>query len=149
MRGSAMTSENNLWVLGISASPHNGAACLLKGDEIVAAVQEERLNRIKRAAIYGAYPSLAIDYCLDYAGIEPGDLSLVVSCVTNRAKTPEQDLSLNPTLRTRAHQTPVIYIPHHYGHAFSTFATSGFAEAAVLVLDGVGSPFEDFTAEEQ
>lgn len=144
-----MTSENNLWVLGISASPHNGAVCLLKGDEIVAAVQEERLNRIKRAAIYGAYPSLAIDYCLDYAGIGPGDLSLVVSCVTNRAKTPEQDLSLNPTLRTRVHQTPVLYIPHHYGHAFSAFATSGFAEAAILVLDGVGSPFEDFTADEQ
>jgi carbamoyltransferase len=144
-----MTSENNLWVLGISASPHNGAACLLKGDEIVVAIQEERLNRIKRAAVYGAYPSLAIEYCLDYAGIGPGDLGMVVSCVTNRAKSPEQDLSLNSALRTRAHQTPVLYIPHHYGHAFSAFATSGFAESAVMVIDGVGSPFEDFTADEQ
>jgi carbamoyltransferase len=144
-----MTTANNPWVLGISASPHNGAVCLLRGDEIVAAIQEERLSRIKRAALYGAYPSLAIEYCLDYAGIRPGDLSLVVCCVTNRAKAPEQDVSLNPILQTRIHNTPTIYIPHHYGHAFSAFATSGFKDSAILVVDGVGSPFEDFTEDEQ
>jgi carbamoyltransferase len=144
-----MSSEDSLWILGISASPHNGAVCLLKGDEIVAAIQEERLSRIKRAAVYGAYPSLAIEYCLEYAGIRSGDLSLVVSCVTNRSTTPEQDLSLNPALQTRTHKTPTLYIPHHYGHAVSAFATSGFEESAVLVIDGVGSPFEDFTEDEK
>lgn len=144
-----MSSEKNLWILGISASPHNGAVCLLKGDEIVAAIQEERLSRIKRAAVYGAYPSLAVEYCLEYAGIRPGDLSLVVSCVTNRSKTPEQDLSLNPVLQTRTLKTPTLYVPHHYGHAVSAFATSGFQESAILVIDGVGSPFEDLTGDEK
>ena len=65
------------WILGISAS-HNGSACLLRGDEIVVAIQEERLSRFKRHRINGAGPSLAISYCLNYAGIAPSDLSLVV-----------------------------------------------------------------------
>jgi len=46
------------WVLGIAAS-HNGAACLLHGDEIVVAVQEERITRVKRPDL-GATPSHAV-----------------------------------------------------------------------------------------
>ena len=72
------------WILGISAS-HNGSACLLKGDEIVVAIQEERLTRFKRHRIRGAGPSRAVAYCLNYAGIEPSELSLVVLCVQGRA----------------------------------------------------------------
>ncbi len=37
-----MSTSSKPWVLGLSAS-HNGAACLLHGDRIAAAVQEERL----------------------------------------------------------------------------------------------------------
>jgi hypothetical protein len=47
------------WVLGI-ASSHNGAVCLLHGDEIVVAIQEERLPRLERAPHPGARKSLAI-----------------------------------------------------------------------------------------
>jgi carbamoyltransferase len=137
------------WILGISASPHNGAVCLLNGDEIVAAIQEERLNRRKRAPVFGASPSLALQYCLEHAGICPSDLKLVVCCVTNQARVPQHDLAANPILQTCLHNTPTLYIPHHYGHAFSTFATSGFAESAILVIDGIGSPFEDFTESEK
>ena len=144
-----MIKGTSPWILGISASPHNGAACLLRGDDIIIAIQEERLSRIKRAGIFGAYPSLAIEHCLEYACIRPDDLSLIVSCVTNRAKAPEQDVNLNPVLRTRGQRVPTVYIPHHYGHALSVFATSGFKESAILVIDGVGSPFEDLTMEEK
>lgn len=140
--------KSDPWICGISASPHNGAVCLLKGDEIVVAIQEERLSRRKRDAINGAHPSLALSYCLEYAGIQPSDLSLVVCCVTTRAKTPLQDVKLNPILQTELHHIPVLYIPHHLGHAVSAFATSGFRESAILVVDGMGSPFEDFTGQE-
>ena len=143
-----MSRNNDLWVLGISASPHNGAVCLLRNDEIVVAVQEERLTRIKRAPVYGALPSMAIDYCLKYAGIRAANLDIVVSCVTNRAKTPEQDVSVNPIFRN-LQDTPILYLPHHYGHALSVFATSGFGESAILIVDGQGSPFEDLTQAEK
>jgi len=46
------------WILGIAAS-HNGGACLLHGDEIAVAVQEERLLRNKRTRIRGACDPLS------------------------------------------------------------------------------------------
>jgi carbamoyltransferase len=144
-----MTNKNDPFVLGISASPHNGSVCLLKGDEIVVAIQEERLIRRKRAPLYGARPSLAIEYCLDYAGIRPSDLNMIVCCVTNHAKTPDQDVTLNPILQPKRYNIPVLYLPHHSGHAISAFATSGLKESAVLVVDGAGSPLEDLTEEEK
>ena len=135
------------WILGISAS-HNGSACLLKGDQIVVAIQEERLTRFKRHRIYGAKASKAVAYCLNYAGIEPSDLSLVVLCIQGRKQDQVHDLRLEPFLNVFTHKIPTLTIPHHYGHAVSVFATSGFAESAVLIVDGAGSPVSDFTTEE-
>ena len=135
------------WILGISAS-HNGSACLLRGDEIVVAIQEERLSRFKRHRILGAGPSQAVAYCLNYARIEPRDLSLVVLCIQGRASDQKHDIRLDPFLNVLTHSIPSLTIPHHYGHAVSVFATSGFAESAVLIVDGAGSPVEDLTPDE-
>ena len=135
------------WILGISAS-HNGSACLLKGDEIVVAIQEERLTRFKRHRIRGAGPSRSVAYCLNYAGIEPADLDLVVLCIQGRARDKTHDITLDPFLNVVTHAIPTITIPHHYGHAVSAFATSGFVESAVLIVDGAGSPVDDFTSDE-
>jgi len=135
------------WILGISAS-HNGSACLLRGDEIVVAIQEERLTRFKRHRIYGAGPSKAVAYCLNYARIEPRDLSLVVLCIQGRASEQKHDIRLDPFLNVLTHAIPTITIPHHYGHAVSVFATSGFEESAVLIVDGAGSPVEDVKPDE-
>ena len=136
------------WVLGISAS-HNGAVCLLHGDEIVVAIQEERLSRFKRHRLYGRGPSLAAKYCLEYAGLNPADLDLVVLCVQGRLQDEVHDIYGDPFLNLRAHGTRMLTIPHHYGHAFSAFATSGFEESAILIIDGAGSPDSDFTAAER
>ncbi len=135
------------WILGISAS-HNGSACLLHGDEIVVAIQEERLTRFKRHRIYGAGPSRAVAYCLNYARIEPRDLSLIVLCIQGSVTDQKHDIRLDPFLNVLTHAIPTTTIPHHYGHAVSVFATSGFAESAVLIVDGAGSPVDDFTPDE-
>jgi carbamoyltransferase len=145
----------NHWIMGLGASPHNGAVCLLRDDEIVVAIQEERLVRTKRAGLFGGEYSQAVDYCLDYAKIRPSDLSLVVCCSVNLGLIPEerrswwtqarcQDVSKNRVLDTIANKVPTLNIPHHYGHAMSAFATSGFEESAILVVDGLGSPLADF-----
>lgn len=136
------------WVLGISAS-HNGAVCLLNDDEIVVAVQGERLSRFKRHRIYGAEPSRGLGYCLDYAGITLDDLSLVVMCLQGRARDARHVVESNLALRRTRGTVPVLRIPHHFGHAVSAFATSGFGDAAVLVVDGAGSPFEDLPGDER
>ena len=62
-------------VLGVSAFYHDSAAALVDDGRIVAAAQEERFTRRKFDA---AYPRLAINYCLNEAGIELKDLDYVV-----------------------------------------------------------------------
>ncbi|HXM48136.1 MAG TPA: carbamoyltransferase C-terminal domain-containing protein [Pyrinomonadaceae bacterium] len=142
-----MANNHSPLILGISAS-HNGAVCLLRGHELIVSVQEERLTRKKRRKIYGAQHSLALEYCLDYAGIKPQDLDLVVLTVTGKARSPMHDLKLNSFLRVQQNQIETLVIPHHLAHAVSAFATSGFEESAVLVVDGIGSTIEDLTAAE-
>ena len=142
------STDQQPWVLGISAS-HNGSVCLLHGDQIVVAIQEERLSRFKRHRIVGRGPSLATQYCLNYAGLAPAELDLVVLCVQGKANDELHDIYLDPFLTLRAHEVPLLTIPHHYGHAFSAFATSGFAESAILIVDGAGSPASDFTTSEK
>lgn len=62
-----------IYVLGIY-SAHNATAALLKNGEIIACVSEERFNGKKN---YVGFPKQSIKWCLESAGIEPSDLSLV------------------------------------------------------------------------
>lgn len=143
-----MASSSKPWVLGLSAS-HNGAACLLHGDRIVAAVQEERLVGKKRARLYGSRPSLAVQYCLAQGGIGAADLDMIVICAQSALNLPENDLTANAMLDVKGNGTPTLTISHHAGHAISAFATSGFDDAAVLVVDGMGSPTSDLSDDEK
>jgi carbamoyltransferase len=53
-------------ILCLSAYYHDSAAALVIGGHIVAAAQEERFSRIKYDA---GFPTQAVDYCLDEAGL--------------------------------------------------------------------------------
>lgn len=136
------------WILGL-ASSHNGAACLLHGDEIAVAIQEERLLRFKRAEHPVGFSSLSIKYCLDHAGITAKDLDAVVVCSTAATKSRYHDVFLNPQLQVAGHDTKVFVIPHHYGHAIACHMLSGYRSSAVLVIDGNGSPLDELLDEEK
>lgn len=62
-------------ILGISAFYHDSAAALICDGDIVAAAQEERFTRIKHDA---DFPQLAIEFCLQQAGIDAGQLDFIV-----------------------------------------------------------------------
>ena len=62
-------------VLGISAFYHDSAAALVQDGRITAAAQEERFTRKKHDA---GFPSNAIAYCLQQAGLRGSDIDLVV-----------------------------------------------------------------------
>jgi carbamoyltransferase len=130
------------WILGISAS-HNGSACLLHGEQIVVAIQEERLTRVKRARVRGGSAALSIEYCLKMGGISAAELDMIVVAVQGPRAKLEEDIYLNPLLRIGAHRVRCEYIGHHRAHAISAFVTSGLTESAVLVIDGMGSPVMD------
>jgi carbamoyltransferase len=64
-----------MWILGISAFYHDSAAALVRDGEVVAAAQEERFTRKKHDS---HFPSNAIRYCLDSAGVKPHELDHAV-----------------------------------------------------------------------
>jgi carbamoyltransferase len=55
-----------MYILGINAYHGDAAAALIKDGRIVAAVEEERFNRVKHCA---GFPTEAVRYCLQVAGI--------------------------------------------------------------------------------
>lgn len=55
-----------MYILGISAFFHDSAACLIKGEKIIAAASEERFTRKKQDE---AFPKNAVLYVLSEAGI--------------------------------------------------------------------------------
>ena len=127
------------WILGLSAS-HNGAAALLRGDEVVAAVQEERLSRLKRDRTWAGRATLATRCVLDSGGIGADELDVVAACIQGHPQAPEHALAANAQLALAAHGTESLVLSHHRGHAAHAWVSSGFSEAAVLVVDGLGSP---------
>jgi carbamoyltransferase len=129
------------WVLGIAGS-HDGAHCLLRGGRIVCASREERLTGVKRARVRAGRGGLGLRYCLDAAGITVNDLAVVVSANQRSARHAENDVTLNPQLRSIPHLRRMT-VTHHLAHAASAVACSGFNRCAVLVCDGSGSPFAD------
>ena len=62
-------------IVGISAYYHDSAAALLVDGEIIAAAQEERFTRKKHDP---GFPHNALKYCLEEAGIRPGEIDRIV-----------------------------------------------------------------------
>jgi carbamoyltransferase len=61
-------------ILGIDAFAHDSAASLVSDGDVIGAVEEERLSRVKHT---GAFPALAIEACLREASATFGDVDAV------------------------------------------------------------------------
>lgn len=130
-----MAGSRPVYILGTGVS-HDSSTCLMKDGEILVAIEKERLTRKKHD---GGNDSAAIAYCLAAAGIKYSDLSLVVQ--NANFGTPLPNWLDGP--RPLNGEVPVVTISHHLAHAWSAFGTSPFDEAAILVIDGCGSSFDD------
>jgi carbamoyltransferase len=140
-----------MWILGYHGPPvgwHDGAVCLVDGDGTVAAFAEnERFSRTKHAIRES--PVLAMEYCLSVAGITRSDIDVVavgldLPIAFTWLKAPwTYDQPVELLARelgwTATDRVPdVVFCSHHRCHAACSFYASGFAEAAVLVVDGQG-----------
>lgn len=124
-----------MYVLGFSVG-HDKGAVLIKDGEIVVGITEERITRVKHDGAYNPHiPRLSMEYCINYAGIKYSDISLFVYNLTEGGELVESEFE-NVTKQSL---NKLRFIPHHIAHAFSTFHSSGFDEAAVLVADAMGS----------
>ena len=72
-----------MFVLGVWDG-HNAGAALLKGDQILFALNEERCNRRKLEV---GFPLQSISACLDYAGISSSAVSEIAFSTSDPAKT--------------------------------------------------------------
>src|ERR1700741_2575141 len=70
----AVHSSSTMNILGINAYHGNASAAILCDGKLIAAVEEERFNRVKYAA---GFPTRAIRYCLKEAGLTLADIDHV------------------------------------------------------------------------
>lgn len=132
-----MKDQYILGLNGCHLRSHDAAACLMKNNEIVAIVEEERFIRQKRAL--DKQPTSAAMYCLEKEKIDVNDLSAIAVGfkLSKRRMSDISDVLSKGYLKFEK-QIPLTDIKHHFAHAASVFYTSPFQEAAVLVVDGQG-----------
>ncbi len=83
--------------LGLNYSQmHDSSACIVRDGELLFAVAEERMSRLKHDA---RFPQLAIQACLDFAKISPGQIDEVCFGWQTPGATFRHDLKLFATGR--------------------------------------------------
>src|SRR6516165_279384 len=148
-------------ILGINAYHGNASAALLCDGKLVAAVEEERFNRVKYAA---GFPVTAIRYCLKEAGITLADVDHVAvprnpyarlgtklfyalrmpSFARERVKVISKFTGIPTALAGAFDSDPAKITPqfhrveHHQAHLASSYFVSPFEHAALLSADGLG-----------
>ncbi len=153
-----------MYILGINAYHGGASACLIKDGQLVAAVEEERFQRVK---YWAGFPTQAIRYCLGEAGITAHDLDhvglssnpsanlrkkvlfalskrpsfdLIRDRLTRGGKAQDLRQALVDALGLDASALKAEFhnVEHHRAHLASAFFVSPFQEAAVLSVDGSG-----------
>jgi carbamoyltransferase len=148
-------------ILGINAYHGNASAALVCDGKLIAAVEEERFNRVKYAA---GFPAAAIRYCLKEAGINLSDIDHVAvprnpyarlatklfyairmpSFARERARVLSKFTGIPDALAAAFDSEPAKLkatfhrVEHHQAHLASSYFVSPFEHAALLSADGLG-----------
>ena len=151
-------------ILGINHSNDAAAALLVDGRRIAAST-EERFSRIKHDS---SFPSRAIRFCLDEAGVTAADIDAVgffwnpgahlepaLPRLSNTTRHHAEYLysvpnhllqvmgqpavrGITQTLHLDGKDLPIHYVDHHMAHACSALFNAPFDDAAILTTDGYG-----------
>lgn len=157
-----------MYILGINAYHGDSSACIYKDGHLIAAIEEERIRRVKH---WAGIPIEAIKACLDEAEISIEHVDYITisrdpkakihkkiafalkhrlsfSALKNRASNAMKvggvkaaifaELGVDPKME----KPSLINIEHHRSHMASSFFSSPFNKAAILSIDGMG----DFTS---
>ena len=148
-------------ILGINAYHGNASAAIVCDGQLIAAVEEERFNRVKYAA---GFPAAAIRYCLKAAGLTLADIDHLAvprnpyarlgtklwyairmpSFARERAKVLTKFTGIPEALAAAFDSDPgrlkaaLHRVEHHQAHLASSFFVSPFEDAALLSADGLG-----------
>ena len=124
-------------VLGFSVG-HDKGAVIIEDGKVIVGITQERISRVKHDGAHqgGLIPFESINYCLNSIGITYKEIDLFVYSTTELEDKTAADFfrKYNDISYDR-----LFFIPHHLAHAYSTFFSSGFDDAAVIVADASGS----------
>jgi carbamoyltransferase len=154
--------------IGINYSQmHDSSACIVRDGELLFAVAEERMSRVKHDA---TFPQLAIDASLQFAGVTAaevdevcfgwpkpgalfghdlrcyatGQLPLTYLNLLNSTRYYlsmwHQESGAKPfTRRFGPMKARMRFVDHHLAHAISAYGFSGFDDSAIVIMDGRGA----------
>jgi carbamoyltransferase len=151
-------------VLGINTYHGDAGAALLREGELIAAVDEERFQRVKH---WAGFPSAAIQSCLESAEVRASDvdqiaisrsprahlwrkafvalqgglrLGHIVNRVGNLRRVADvaQPLADILGMDVKNVRRRLHWVEHHPAHLASAYYASPFDEAAVCAIDGFG-----------
>jgi carbamoyltransferase len=148
-------------ILGINAYHANASAAIVADGRLLAAVEEERLNRVKYAA---GLPARAIQYCLDQAGVKLTEVDHIAIPRDPRARLAtklrfamrmprfalerarviarfagiREDMASAFEIASESIRAKFHRIEHHTAHLASAYFVSPYERAAVLSADGLG-----------
>jgi carbamoyltransferase len=153
-------------ILGVNAFHADAAACIVINGEVIVAVEEERLCRVKH---WAGFPLKSIIYCLESCDLKISDVDHIAinrnprknifrkmqysfmkgfsgKAIFDRLKNMQNVQSLSGRLAfelgVKKIPAKVHNVEHHYAHLSSSFYASPFKRAAILSIDGFG----DFTS---
>ena len=133
---------------------HDAAAVIVRDGRILAALEEERDNRLKHS---NKFPLGAVRHCLDEAGVTARDVDCWAYCFGNVLEILAtnaflSDMSAPPLVFSEAiladrlstglgvaiPASAIATVGHHAAHVASAFEPSGFESALVVSYDGGG-----------
>lgn len=157
-----------MYILGLNAYHGDSSACIIKDGVLLAAIEEERLRRVKH---WAGLPVESIRFCLEHAGIKLEDVAYIAigrdpkanleqkiwftlknipdpRSVWDRLMNLRKVGGLAEVLagefggKTEDVGKKIKNVEHHKAHLASAFFVSPFDSSAVLSVDGMG----DFTS---
>lgn len=144
-------------ILGLNAFHGDASAAVLRDGQLIAALEEERLNRVKH---WAGLPVLAAKVCLE--GVQPDHVAIsrnpeahlrdklmraalrphrwlnLTSRVANSVRIAQVGEALATERIVPRGARQVHFVEHHRAHLASAFFSSPFEEAAVISIDGFG-----------
>lgn len=134
---------------------HDAACVLLEDGEVVFALEEERVNRIKHT---NKMPVQALRGCLESHGVQFHDIDLIayysheetLKVLNKRTFLADSLLPemfspatfiqhiLRRGAQSEVDPAKLFFVHHHHAHAMSAFARSGYETSLITTFDGQG-----------
>ena len=150
-------------ILGLNFFHADSAACLIVNGKIIAAIEEERYDRIKHS---DNFPINSIKFCLEIGKLRLEDINYVAVNFNNNYNLKEKIFFLSKNLFTKSiykkinnflkkkklhnfflnnfnfnlttNKAEIVYVPHHLAHIASTAFTFNIKNGLAFSFDGSG-----------